>query len=115
MEEIGYPAAQSTHGRHHCRLVQCPYVIPRFHGTRVQVMKVNNFLLRPAILLACLLSLVAGPGSAAAQNDGGDQFLDGIGETALVARYLLNGTAADGSRNGHQATLRGTGAAYVED
>ena len=46
---------------------------------------------------------------------GGDQFLDGIGETALVARYLFNGNAEDSSRNHFHATLRGSGAAYVED
>ena len=78
-------------------------------------MKEKNFLLRPAILLACWLSLMAGLGSAAAQNDGGDQFLDGIGETALVARYLLDGNTADRSRNAYQATLHGSGATYVED
>ena len=52
-------------------------------------------------------------GLVAAQ--GGDQFLDGIGETALVARYLFNGNAEDSSRNHLHATLRGSGAAYVED
>jgi DUF1680 family protein len=55
------------------------------------------------------------PQPAAAQTDGGDQFLDGIGETALVARYPLNGTTGDRSRNGLPATLRGTGATFVED
>jgi len=46
---------------------------------------------------------------------GGDQFLDGIGETALVARYVFNGNERDSSRNAQHATLRGSGAAYVED
>ncbi len=46
---------------------------------------------------------------------GGDQFLDGIGETALMARYAFNGNAEDGSRNNFRATLRGTGAAFVRD
>jgi len=46
---------------------------------------------------------------------GGDQFLDGIGETALIARYVFNGNAEDGSRNTFHATLRGTGAAFVQD
>ena len=46
---------------------------------------------------------------------GGDQFLDGIGETALIARYMFNGNAEDRSRNNFHATLRGTGAAFVED
>ncbi len=46
---------------------------------------------------------------------GGHQFLDGIGETALMARYAFNGNAEDGSRNNFRATLRGTGAAFVRD
>jgi len=65
-----------------------------------------------AVLAGALLAPVM-TGFIAAQ--GGDQFLDGIGETALVARYLFNGNAEDSSRNHFHATLRGTGAAYVED
>jgi DUF1680 family protein len=78
-------------------------------------MKPPGFLLLPAFLLASVFGLLGVPRSAAAQSDGGDQFLDGIGETALVARYLLDGNTADRSRNGYQATLHGTGAAYVDD
>ena len=69
------------------------------------------FGLAVPLIFGCL----AGQLPATAQSDGGDQFLDGIGETALVARYLLDGTTGDRSRNGHQATLHGTGATYVED
>ena len=65
-----------------------------------------------AVLAAAVLALPV-VGAIAAQ--GGDQFLDGIGETALVARYLFNGNAEDSSRNHFHATLRGSGAAYVED
>jgi len=66
-------------------------------------------------LLALLFIVLLGLQPASAQTEGGDQFLDGIGETALIARYVLNGSAADGSRNNHQATLQGAGATYVED
>ena len=52
---------------------------------------------------------------AAQVAGGGDQFLDGIGETALVARYTFTGNAEDRSRNHFHATLRGTGAAFIED
>ena len=52
---------------------------------------------------------------AGAQGDEGDRFLDGIGETALIARYVLSGNVEDSSRNNHHATLHGTGATYVED
>ena len=48
-------------------------------------------------------------------QQGGDQFLDGIGETGLVARYVLNGNVEDSSRNQFHATLRGTGGTFVED
>lgn len=50
----------------------------------------------------------------AAQNDG-DQIVDGIGETALVARYQLAGDAQDRSRNSHHASLHGAGATFVTD
>ena len=45
----------------------------------------------------------------------GDQFLDGIGETGLVARYLFSDNAEDSSRNQFHAALRGSGAELVED
>ena len=50
-----------------------------------------------------------------AESGGGDQILDGIGETAMIARYIFNGNAQDRSRNTYHATLHGTGASYVED
>ena len=61
-----------------------------------------------------VLVVVAGQ-VAPALAQGGDQFLDGIGETALVARYVFNGNERDASRNTFHATLQGTGGAYVED
>ena len=63
------------------------------------------------VFLGCLVWTVP----ARAQVDGGDQFLDGIGETALVARYVFDGNVEDSSRHNRHATLRGTGATYVED
>ncbi len=61
-----------------------------------------------AVLLApAIIGLAAG--------QGGDQFLDGIGETALVARYLFNGNTDDASRNHLHATLHGSGAVFVAD
>ena len=50
-----------------------------------------------------------------AQNGGGDQILDGIGETALIARYELNGNVEDHSRNTYNAALHGAGTAFVDD
>ncbi len=53
--------------------------------------------------------------SVFAQAGGGDQFLDGIGETALIARYVFNGNAEDWSRNNYHAKLLGVGGVYVDD
>jgi DUF1680 family protein len=60
----------------------------------------------------CLVGLARGPHD---QVQGGDQFLDGIGETGLIARYALNGNAEDASRNQFHAAIRGNGAAFVND
>ena len=54
-------------------------------------------------------------GLLAQQQQVGDQFLDGIGETGLIARYVLNGNPEDSSRNQFHATLRGNGGSFVED
>jgi DUF1680 family protein len=73
---------------------------------------------RIVIVLAALMFTVprsfTGPGQVQTAG-GGDQFLDGIGETALVARYVFNGNAEDRSRNNFHAALRGDGAAFVQD
>jgi len=46
---------------------------------------------------------------------GGDQILDGIGETGLVARYTFKGDAKDWSRNNLHGTIRGSKVKFVED
>ncbi|MEO7910040.1 MAG: LamG-like jellyroll fold domain-containing protein [Roseiflexaceae bacterium] len=68
-----------------------------------------------ALLLTVSSVLLTFAHSAPDPQQGGDQFLDGIGETGLVARYVLNGTPEDSSRNQFHATLRGTGVTFVED
>ena len=55
------------------------------------------------------------PAARADDAQGGDQFLDGIGETGLVARYVLNANAEDASRNQFHAALRGSGGTFVDD
>lgn len=62
----------------------------------------------PIILMSPVL-----PARQVAQ--GSDAFLDGIGETALVARYVLAANTEDSSRNHFHAALRGSGGAFVED
>src|SRR5882672_1879508 len=78
-------------------------------------MKNLRFLSNPSLSLAWLSIGLVAQQPVAAQTDGGDQFLDGIGETALISRYVLNGNTTDRSRNSLQATLQGFGATYVED
>lgn len=70
-------------------------------------------------LLLTLSMIVAVVARTATQNaqasQGGDQFLDGIGETSLIARYAFNGNVEDASRNQLHATLRGTDGIFVDD
>ena len=46
---------------------------------------------------------------------GGDQILDGIGETGMVARYIFNGDLKDWSRNGLHGKFQGEKASFVAD
>ncbi len=71
-------------------------------------------LLFVALLTAttCLVGVASGTYD---QAQGGDQFLDGIGETGLIARYVLNGNAEDASRNQFHAAVRGNGGTFVDD
>jgi DUF1680 family protein len=65
-----------------------------------------------------MVVVLAGTGRLGAQDGGaqggGDQMLDGIGETSLIARYVFDGNAEDRSRDGLHATLHGKGS-YVDD
>ncbi len=45
----------------------------------------------------------------------GNQILDGIGETGLIARYLFDGDAKDWSRNNLHATIQGSNATFIKD
>ncbi len=72
-------------------------------------MKVNKAIFR---LLLCVIITLPLAKSAQAQN--GDQILDGIGETDMVARYVFNGDAKDWSRNTLHGKLQGD-AGFVAD
>lgn len=63
------------------------------------------------VLFLALLTL--GGNTARAQN--GDQILDGIGETGMIARYVFNGDAKDWSRNTLHAKVQGAEARFVND
>jgi DUF1680 family protein len=64
---------------------------------------------------ALIVNVLICGGPALAQTSGGDQFLDGIGETSLIARYVFKGNAEDSSRNTLHAKLQGEKITYVDD
>lgn len=77
-----------------------------------------NRLILPFLLAVSVIGSVSAQsrsGNEQMASQGGDQFLDGIGETGLIARYLFNGNPEDSSRNQLHATVRGQGAVFVED
>ncbi len=49
------------------------------------------------------------------QAQEGNQILDGIGETGMISRYILNGDAKDWSRNTLHARIYGTNIKFDED
>ncbi|HET8735495.1 MAG TPA: beta-L-arabinofuranosidase domain-containing protein [Pricia sp.] len=54
-------------------------------------------------------------GTAPAQGQEGNQILDGIGETGMIARYIFDGDTKDWSRNNWHARLHGSKAEFVAD
>ncbi len=66
------------------------------------------------IFLAVGLGLCFGLTRLSAQT-AGDQILDGIGETALIARYVFDGNIEDRSRNNYHAAIIGGELSYSED
>ncbi|MEJ5995144.1 beta-L-arabinofuranosidase domain-containing protein [Pedobacter sp. Du54] len=73
-------------------------------------MKMVNLFLRVLVLLAILFESIS---SVKAQN--GDQILDGIGETEMVARYVFNGDLKDWSRNNFHAKFQGAEVKFFTD
>jgi len=73
-------------------------------------MKMYKVFLRVILFVAVLTQ---GVNTAQAQN--GDQILDGIGETGMIARYVFNGDLKDWSRNNLHAKTQGTEATFVND
>lgn len=71
----------------------------------------KTFKLFVGIIMLSFCSLGTTPVSA----QGGDQILDGIGETGLIARYIFKADASDWSRNNFHATINGSDFRFVED
>ncbi|WP_319590670.1 hypothetical protein [uncultured Draconibacterium sp.] len=65
-------------------------------------------------IVGIILGLCAwGTNAVFAQS--GDQILDGIGETGLIARYTLEENAKDWSRNNLHGTIHGSDYKFVDD
>src|SRR5690606_13669022 len=71
-------------------------------------MKLANLF---TILICCLCCLH----TTGLRAQEGDQILDGIGETALTARYVLDGDLRDWSRNNLHGELRGSKVTFTDD
>src|SRR5687768_12186356 len=84
---------------------------------RATIACMTRVLLPLFLAVSTIAAVVAQQAALNGQNAGqaSDQFLDGIGETSLVARYIFNGNAEDSSRNQLHGTIRGTGGVFVED
>jgi DUF1680 family protein len=72
--------------------------------------KMSKVFLRVMLFVAVLTQ-----GISIAQAQNGDQILDGIGETGMIARYVFNGDLKDWSRNNLQAKFQGAEAQFVTD
>lgn len=66
-------------------------------------------------LFICLLISFCTSGTTALYAQNGDQILDGIGETGLIARYVFDGDAKDWSRNNLHGIIQDTKAKFVND
>lgn len=66
------------------------------------------------LLVGIILSFYA-LGTTTVFAQGGDQILDGIGETALIARYTFTRDASDRSRNNLNGSIQGSDYEFVND
>jgi DUF1680 family protein len=73
-------------------------------------MKNYNLILQVTLFFALFVGNVA---NVQAQN--GDQILDGIGETGMIARYVFAGDVKDWSRNNLHAKFHGTAIKFIND
>ena len=73
-------------------------------------MKMYKTLPRVILFIAVLIQCIH---TTQAQN--GDQILDGIGETGMIARYVFDGNVRDWSRNNLHAKFEGGEAQFIND
>jgi DUF1680 family protein len=72
----------------------------------------KKYKVLPGVILL-LVVWVQGVNTAQAQS--GDQILDGIGETGMIARYVFNGDVRDWSRNNLHGKYQGAEAQFIND
>ncbi|MFD2919294.1 beta-L-arabinofuranosidase domain-containing protein [Terrimonas rubra] len=73
-------------------------------------MKMYKVCLRLFLLITVFTS-----GVTITRAQSGDQILDGIGETGLIARYLFNGDVKDWSRNNLHGKIQGNEVKFIND
>jgi len=73
-------------------------------------MKMYKVLLYAILFCAVLTQTVN-----TAQAQSGDQILDGIGETGMIARYVFNGDSKDWSRNNLHGKFQGSDVKFIND
>lgn len=73
-------------------------------------MKLHQVFLRFIFFIALFIQ-----GVITTQAQSGDQILDGIGETGMIARYVFNGDLKDWSRNNLHARYSSPEASFVND
>ncbi len=66
-------------------------------------------------LLICAILGFGSLNTASVWAQDGDQILDGIGETGLIARYVFDGDAKDWSRNNLHGTIAGSNSMFIND
>ena len=72
-------------------------------------MKMYKVFLRVILFVTVLTQSI---NTAQAQN--GDQILDGIGETGMIARYVFDGDGKDWSRNNLHAKFQSSAVKFVK-
>ena len=66
-------------------------------------------------LFICIVLILCAGNIMTVQAQSGDQILDGIGETGLIARYTFNGNAKDWSRNNLNGQIHGSEFSFIKD
>ncbi len=75
----------------------------------------EDFIMRLTKLFICAFLSYGALGLNGLQAQSGNQILDGIGETAMISRYIFDGDAKDWSRNNLHGRIHGPNVRFAED